>query len=974
MHAPKVIVERVPAEQSTTPTTVAPPLSLATATTSTAAAVGKPRKPQRHAGKKRSVEEIEHSTTEQVEEARKEVAVAPRPTRAWTVASSRKSTASAFFACEYDEFSLPPSSGGDRLSVVQPPTGRADSATLPEDSPGWQAHRFIEDDKETENVPPVPALPQTLLRWTRSVAANANNDSTRVLVVPKRESSLLPSAISAKLLPIALRQSDASATSEAASSSTFSQFISGYQHRSPSPPQDAVSIESVERKSVWSDKARSPMASEAELTIARTRTASPATTQPSTRGPSPSAPMTPAGILGLEKTGPIPNTNTNTSRPTTVSPVLHSATPPRNKSEDTDAPHLPRDGSSQAQAQAQARREWRSPRTDSLRPSRAVELLKASRDSAVALLPSVPPTPGTGLTQYLDMYTNTEEGQEGQEGQDKDGTDDPASTGSSSFSTGPSSLFGTSAAGRSPYSLYQGTTPGSGQCTSSTPATSKTFVASVTAAPAPAAAASPDSTSSSSSVKPSRLHIVPEAFNGNGGFRTRSVSDAPPASAVVPAKNTLDRRPSLPESSTPGAADPLSAFFPDTLSAVVSGRGVMERALLQKDNNRPETSLRSTESTRPALPTINTNPPPPPRDLRESMFPHTPHSFSPEQPNLDQLLDDAKPPGVGVGVSIGVSIGAVAVPPLAVIAAEPAPTRPKTLAETRASVLSNSMSRSYPSLRGPMSSSSSVSSFYRRDRTLPIGPRKPTIKRKGAEQEASRPPTATTSVFQAPDSNATLRAGVVLPTPVTTPPGQASSKSKQRERSTSISPYTHTHSRTRTKSSASTSTSASASVMEKIARPATPTFDTTQVQWRGLTLDAAKWMFSSQELHAMVGRAIRQSADPMCIRLLPTDLLDRDLPAAVEDLEVRREEIKAKYKYLVKRRRTLMRALAASVEGAATPVSVLKLVEELSECTASCDRLSEELFLVSDQIAQIGRLRDGHSTSALAMVGTIVQC
>jgi len=237
---------------------------------------------------------------------------------------------------------------------------------------------------------------------------------------------------------------------------------------------------------------------------------------------------------------------------------------------------------------------------------------------------------------------------------------------------------------------------------------------------------------------------------------------------------------------------------------------------------------------------------------------------------------------------------------------------------------------------------------------LPIGPRKPTIKRKGAEQEGRRPTTA-------PTGSGTTRA--------TTPPGQGPTPL---ERSSSIPPQTHSHSRTRTKSSASTSTSTSA--MEKIARPTTPTFDTVQVQWRGLTLDAAKWMFSSSELHAMVGRAIRQSADPMCIRLLPIDLLDKDLPAALEDLEVRRESIKAEYKYQVKRRGSLMRALTGSVAGAAPPATVIKTVEELAECGATCDRLSEELNMVSDQIAQIARLRDGHSTSALAMVSIVIRC
>jgi hypothetical protein len=159
--------------------------------------------------------------------------------------------------------------------------------------------------------------------------------------------------------------------------------------------------------------------------------------------------------------------------------------------------------------------------------------------------------------------------------------------------------------------------------------------------------------------------------------------------------------------------------------------------------------------------------------------------------------------------------------------------------------------------------------------------------------------------------------------------------------------------------------------MDKIARPMTPTFDTMQVQWRGLTLDVARWMFSSSELQAMVGRAIRQSADPMCIRLLPIDLLDRDLPAALDDLEVRRERIKAEYKYQVKRRGSLMRALAGSPAGAAPLTTVLKTIEELADGAAACDRLSEELFMVSDQIAQINRLQDGHSTSALAVVSVI---
>ena len=1015
MHAPKVIVERVPPDQDQSTAGSGPQVSVVA---STAMPVAEPRRPQRHAGRKRSVEEVE-DVTGQAEHPRKErkekeeVVARPR-TRQRTVVSLRKSTASTYFASEYTEFTLlSMSSGGDhRLSVAQAHPGRADSATLPEDSPGWQTRRFIIDENEQLKkrgtiLPHVPTLHPALLRRSHTVAVEGTPEyeANRVLVVPKRESSLVPSAITAKLLPLALRQSNSSSASEGASS-TFSQLISVYQYHNPSStPQDAdaASVHPADGKSSGSNKASSPrrattasMASEAEITIARTRTASLAT-QSSTRGASP---LTPAGILGLERTVPPPTASANpstrsatapansASQSTTASPILHPLPPPpphpRNKTtpEDTDAPPEPgallRDGGGPVSPS------WRlTRRTDSLRPSRAVELLKAGRDrdrdadrdgdgdsglAMAAPLPApapasssspVPATPGTGLTQYLDMYTSTEgeEHARGREGEDRD-----PSTGSSSFSTGQSSLFGTSATGRSPYSLYQGTTPVTGLCSSSTasarrPSTASpprlpTTTSTSTTATAATVAPSPDEQPAS---KTSHTRTVSEALNGH--FRTRSVSDAPPITAFAPAKNIHDRRPSMPESSAPGAVDALGSFTPTSSAsssaaarAAGSSRGmppftVMDPAWLQKiksnNGSRSETSsLRSMEGTRPVLQAINTNPPPP-RDLRESMFPHTPHSFSPVD-----ITKSLEPPAPAT---------AAAALPSTIIAPEPAsaPERPRTSTDTRTPVRVSNAFRSTPSLRVPMSSASST--FSRRDRTLPIGPRKPTIKRK--EQEAPPPPQS--------DTIPPTRAATTLP-------DEASSK-----RPTSVSPqmpwHAHSHSRTRTKSSASTATSASASasVMEKIARPSTPAFDTVQVQWRGLTLDAAKWMFSSSELHAMVGRAIRQSADPMCIRLLPIDLLDRDLPAALDDLEVRRERIKAEYKYQVKRRASLMRTLASTVAGTAPPPAVLKIVEELAEGAAMCDQLSEELFMVSDQIAQINRLQDGHSASALAMVRII---
>ena len=750
-----------------------------------------------------------------------------------------------------------------------------------------------------------------------------------MLVVPKRESSLLPSAITAKLLPLALRQSDAGATSaaEAASSRTFSQFISGYQDNYPSVHQDAVAVDSTERKSTLPDKishnTTAPTGSKAEAEI---------TISGLSRGV---VPMTPAGVLGLQKTVPT-SVPSSVSQSTTMPPVLHLAPPPRNKIEDTDVPDarpLRRDVSSQSNKASARSSEapWRSlRRTDSLRPSPVVERLMASKDGAPAPLP---PTPGTALTHYLDLYTNTHTSTNGE---DEEPMDRPASASSSS-------LFDTSATGRSPYMLYQGATHNSGHPNSSAAAPSKTLSVAIAST-----AAGPSDERPSSSLSPSNPahpHAISRVFGGaHGHFRGRSVSDAPPASAFVPI--SFDRRPSMPESSTActSATSHITGFLSSTKSPETA-TSISSTAY----GSGPERSETSFKRARPVRPSLNTNTPPPMKDLRESMFPHTPHSFSPvPHGELEKLLGGAAQPTAGAGA---------APPPPTVVAPEFTPARPST-AEAGTPALGGSLLKPFPSYKAQVSSSSLTSSFSRRDRALPIGPRKPTVKRKGIESAENRRPSTAPTI--------TASAGN-LPTPAMTPPGQTS-RPNPREGSISISPpQMHSH----TWNKASVSTSASASVLEKIDRPATPTFDTVQVQWRGLTLEAAKWIFDSQELHTVVGRAIRQSADPMSIRLLPLDLLDTDLPAALEDLEVRRGEIKAKYSYQVRRRRTLMREMAVNAEGTAMPASVLRLVEELLECVASCDRLSEELFMVSDQIAQIGRLRDGHSASALAMVGGI---
>ncbi|KDQ07529.1 hypothetical protein BOTBODRAFT_192352 [Botryobasidium botryosum FD-172 SS1] len=163
---------------------------------------------------------------------------------------------------------------------------------------------------------------------------------------------------------------------------------------------------------------------------------------------------------------------------------------------------------------------------------------------------------------------------------------------------------------------------------------------------------------------------------------------------------------------------------------------------------------------------------------------------------------------------------------------------------------------------------------------------------------------------------------------------------------------------------ASTASSKSSAPAQTL--PPTPSFETIPIRWKGLTMEAAKWTFSSKELQAIAARAIRQSAEESSIRLLPLEVLDADLPEETERLELLRDDIKTKYKAQIRRRRLLMRSLSLYIDGSDVDTA-RRLSEELSQASVTCDQLCEDLFLVTDQLSQIARLRDHHSGSALAM-------
>ncbi|KAJ6610450.1 hypothetical protein B0H10DRAFT_409152 [Mycena sp. CBHHK59/15] len=148
-----------------------------------------------------------------------------------------------------------------------------------------------------------------------------------------------------------------------------------------------------------------------------------------------------------------------------------------------------------------------------------------------------------------------------------------------------------------------------------------------------------------------------------------------------------------------------------------------------------------------------------------------------------------------------------------------------------------------------------------------------------------------------------------------------------------------------------------------------PRFQTPPLKWRGYTMDAAKWTFSSAQLQGIVSRAIRQSAEASSIRLLRLETVDTDIPEELHRLDMQRTDVKTRYKMLTRRRATLFATLTAQLDGTEPEDSAytLRVVENLKEISTELDGLAEDLHSADDQIAQLTSLCDVHSASALAM-------
>ena len=130
---------------------------------------------------------------------------------------------------------------------------------------------------------------------------------------------------------------------------------------------------------------------------------------------------------------------------------------------------------------------------------------------------------------------------------------------------------------------------------------------------------------------------------------------------------------------------------------------------------------------------------------------------------------------------------------------------------------------------------------------------------------------------------------------------------------------------------------------------AAPKFQPSRVQFRGLTMEAAQWTLTSQQLQHIVSTAIRQSADASAIRILPEETLERGLPEEIDRLD--HEILTA-----IRRRSEISRAIGRTrmLSGGTKLVHTreLKVYQRFSE-------LGEEGHTLAGLLLRLGRGRLG---------------
>lgn len=147
-----------------------------------------------------------------------------------------------------------------------------------------------------------------------------------------------------------------------------------------------------------------------------------------------------------------------------------------------------------------------------------------------------------------------------------------------------------------------------------------------------------------------------------------------------------------------------------------------------------------------------------------------------------------------------------------------------------------------------------------------------------------------------------------------------------------------------------------------------PKFLTSPQKFKGLTLEAAKWTLSGEELQEIVSQAIRESGQASSIRLLPLEARLVEIPDELERLNTSLQELRVQYRLQVRKRDALMRATFAYAGSPEfSSIALRSKLQELRETAVTLDRIAEELYSVRDQVAQLSRMLAVHSGSALAM-------
>jgi hypothetical protein len=147
-----------------------------------------------------------------------------------------------------------------------------------------------------------------------------------------------------------------------------------------------------------------------------------------------------------------------------------------------------------------------------------------------------------------------------------------------------------------------------------------------------------------------------------------------------------------------------------------------------------------------------------------------------------------------------------------------------------------------------------------------------------------------------------------------------------------------------------------------------PRFQTSPAKFKTLTVDAARWIFSQEELHALVSQAIKGSGRTSSIRLLSQQAAVVEVPEELGRLNALLDELTVQYRLQVRKRTVLLRATleyAESPEPCSAPFR--SKLQELHETALNLDRIAEEMYHARDQAAQLSGMLAVHSGSALAM-------